>query len=575
MRTCLLALVLALAAPATALAETTTVDPAATGCARGATCKTINGAVGASQANDTIRILPGIYAEDVAVPAGKDGLVLAGDAGSLISGTGGASNLSIAAGAVSVRGLAIIKAAGTDPAVSATGGRLALTDTAVFATGGDAVAVSGADNVIQRATVLDTATANGADGIALGAGGLRVDSSVVLGGSKGVGFRVTTAEGSDPATLTLDHVSTTGAGGIALEAPDPPAQVQKVGDITLAVNASIIHGTSTASESDGQKDPLLGTQLVAPSTVKATYTSSDATQMTKAAGSPGDPEISGGGNPTADSALFRAGTALRLTPSAPVIDKGGAIAAGESDRDIDGEPRTNGAATDIGADEFTNHPPALTLSIDPAAPKTGQIVTATALAKDAEGSGDVKGYLIDWGDGKRDTTASNVIQHVYEKSGPYTVTMIAADQSLATSPVVTKAITVTDGRPPQLQVTTPKQGATVKLTRKARKKGAKPRSRAFLIKGVDADESGLASIELAITKKGSKCKQYSGSKLVGGGCTKYRFLKAKLSGNGFSLKAKRLVKGRYEIRARGTDTKGNATSGFDRAVKTLVSFKVR
>ena len=46
----------------------TTVDPAATGaCARNGTCKTIQAAVDVSEANDTIRVMPGVYKENVAL----------------------------------------------------------------------------------------------------------------------------------------------------------------------------------------------------------------------------------------------------------------------------------------------------------------------------------------------------------------------------------------------------------------------------------------------------------------------------------------------------------------------------
>ena len=54
-RSLLAALALLLAAPAAALADTTTVDPGATGtCARGATCKTINAALDVSVASDKV-----------------------------------------------------------------------------------------------------------------------------------------------------------------------------------------------------------------------------------------------------------------------------------------------------------------------------------------------------------------------------------------------------------------------------------------------------------------------------------------------------------------------------------------
>jgi len=51
----LAALALLLAAPAAALADTTTVDPGATGtCARGAMFKTINAAIDVSTASDKV-----------------------------------------------------------------------------------------------------------------------------------------------------------------------------------------------------------------------------------------------------------------------------------------------------------------------------------------------------------------------------------------------------------------------------------------------------------------------------------------------------------------------------------------
>ncbi len=564
-RACLLALTIVLAAPAVAHADTTTVDPNASGCTRGQSCKLIQDAVTASMGGDTIKILPGTYAENVSVPSGKDGLTLTGGAGVLISGVDGGSNLSVASAGVTATGLTLIKAAGADPALNATGGKLTLADAVILATGGDAVAMSGADNVIQRSTLATLATTAGADGIAFTTGGLRVDSSVVLGGGKGAAFRVTTTDGSGAATVTLDHVSTTGAGAaVALEGAGGgvPVPLMPVGDITFNVNASILHGAATAVAD-------IGGVLSQPAanTVKATYVNSDADKMTVADGA----TSTGSGNPTPDSALFRPGTLLRLKPDAPVVDKGGSRAAEESDTDIDGDPRTNGAFTDIGADEFTNHPPTLDLTVTPDAPKTGQVVTATGKATDPEGATDIKGYAVDWGDGTKNTSVSNVVQHVYAKAGTYTVTMVVADQSFATSAPVTKTITLTDGQPPQLQLTTPAAGSTVRL-------GKGKKRKPLTIKGVDADDSGLATVEIALTKKGSTCKQYTGSKLKRASCTKFTFLKAKLSGNGFKLTTKKklkLPKGSYEARVRATDVKGNATTTFDKTTKTLVAFKIR
>ncbi len=543
-RVCLLAVAAVLLVPAASQADTTV-----------AAGQKIQPAIDAAAGGTTVTVTAGSYAEDLSVPSGKDGLRLAFQPGATVAGS-----LAVASAEVTVAGLILFRTAGTDPALTGTGGKLTLTDATVFSTVGTAISTSGADNLIQRTTALTSAATDGADGISLTTGGLTVDSSIVVGGAKGTGFRVTTTDGSDDAALTLNHVTTTsglvldGAGAVPLAA---------AGDITLKVNGSIVHGASTATGDPNA--PLTG------NAVAATYTNSDATKTTLAGGA----TSTGDGIVTPDADLFKAGTALRLKRDAPVVDKGGALGA-ESDRDIDGEPRTNGATTDIGADEYTNHAPVLAVAITPDPPKTGRVVTATGTATDKNGADDILGYAVDWGDGKQDTTASNVIQHVYDRSGTYTVTMLVADRSFTTSAVVSKQITVTDGAPPQLQVTTPAGGSAVKLTRK-KKKGAKrkPKPKALLVKGVDADESGLTSVELAITRTGSKCKQYTGRKLVKAGCKRYRFVKARLKGNGFSLKVKRLARGSYEIRARGTDTKGNASTTFDTATKTLVRFKVR
>jgi hypothetical protein len=552
-RACLLSL-LALALPAAAQAATTTVDPAASGtCARGGSCTTIAGAVGVAQAADTIHVKAGSYSEAVTVPSALSGLIVNGDGGAVLGGT-----LTVAAPGVTVTGLGIINTAGTAPALTASGGNLTVADATVASTVGTALSITGGTgNRVQRASVITSEPAGASDAIKLAPGGLTVDSSIVVGGAKGAAYRVTTAAGSAAATLTLNHDTTTGTGkALILDASGGALPLMTPGSITVAVASSIIHGDSTLTAYPGLPP------LVAASTVTATFNHSDATAVTGTDGS----AIAGTGNPTPDASLFR--SKLHLKPTAPVIDQGGPLAAGESPQDVDGDPRTNGSATDIGADEYTNHPPALTFTVSPSSAETGDTVTVTGHATDPEGADDVIGYSVDWGDGtKRNQTASNVIQHVYAKPGTFTITMAAGDAGGAISNLATQEITLTDGQPPQLQLTTPRDGASVRV-------GKKP----LTVKGVDADDSGVARVELALTKVGSSCKQYTGSRLKSAGCSKYTFLAATLHGNGFKLvtrKGLRIPKGTYEVRARATDAKGNRSSTFDKATRTLVRFKVK
>lgn len=579
MKRLLAGVLLTLALPAAAQADTTTVDPASSGtCVRAGTCKTIGDAIGVSQATDVVKVLAGTYAESVTIPAALDNVTVEGAPGANIDG-----GFSIAGENVKLKGLTILRQTGTAAAVAGTGGLLEISDSLVGSFVGPAVTLgAGAENKVLRSTVASLEpAAETSDGINLNVTGsgdriLTVESSIVIGGAKSAAFRVTTAASSGNATLNLNHVTSTGVNAIVLNGAGGSLPVSAPGDITAVVKSSIIHGASTATGFEGVPNPVPALPpLVAANKVESTYTHSDASPVTDAGGA----TSTGDGTFTPDSALFGSGFRLRADATA-AIDKGGPLAAGESDKDIDGDPRVAGPASDIGADEFVNSAPELSLELSPTTAKTGQVVTATGKATDKQGNSDIVGYGTDWGDGKKDTSASNVVQHVYEKSGTYTVQMVVADKSNAFSAIVSKSITITDGSPPQLQITTPAEGASVKLTtKKPKKKGKKRKKKALTIKGVDADESGIAKVEVAITRRaGSSCQHYNGSKFVSGSCSNPTFVNATLSGNGFKVVTKKLIfkKGTYEARARATDTKGNAgPATFEKSVKTLVSFKVK
>ena len=185
------------------------------------------------------------------------------------------------------------------------------------------------------------------------------------------------------------------------------------GDIAFTANASILHGAST-STSGG----VLG------GTVSATYKDSDATAMTGSAPF--------AGNATPDDQLF--GQGLLLKSGAPVIDKGGAVASGESDKDVQGDARSIGAATDIGADEFVNHAPTVKLTLSKETADSNETVVATVAATDPEGAGDIALVGVDWGDGT--TSKGQRVEHSYGKTGTFTVTAVAADQTGAFSEAV-------------------------------------------------------------------------------------------------------------------------------------------
>jgi len=561
-RLALLPAVLLLAIPASALGAETTVDAASGAtCAQGGVCKTIGAAVGVSQAGDTLKVKAGTYSEDVTVPVALTNLVVAGEAGAVVSGS-----LAVDAPGVKVSRLTLARTAGSSvAALTATGGTFELRDSIVVSTTGPAVSVTGgAGNLVQRSTI--AAPAASADAIRLassnaGPKALTVDSSILVGGAGGAAARVVTTGVAGDAALTLNHVTAVSQGGLVLDGSGalstllPPGPA---GSITANVNSSIVHGVSSA-RANGLP--------VAGNSVNATYTNSDADLIAPAAGV----TVTKDATPrNKDGDLF--GKNLRLKPGSPAIDKGGPLAAGESDTDVDGEPRTNGAATDIGADEFVNAKPSVKFTAEPNPVRAGQTVTFTARATDPNGDGDVTTYGFDFGDGSKPQVAGSAsAAHSYAKEGTYKVQVAALDRGGAVSELATLTITVSDGTPPLVKITSPASNSKVRLNRK----GKAPRK--LRIAGLGSDVSGLEKIELAITKRTGGCAQYTGSRFVKAGCTKYRWIKARLTGNGFTLstrKGLRFKTGTYEVRARGTDKKGNATVVFSKQ-NDLVRFIVR
>jgi PKD repeat protein len=510
MKRFLAAIALTLLAPAAASAAETTVDPTASGCAAGARCPTISAAIGVSSNGDTVRVMPGAYVENVDV--NKD-LTIDADPGAVILGPASGTPLTISAAGVDVLDMIVYKAANA-PAVS-----VAATDARI----GRSTIIGLGDGIVLAATT--------------GARALTVDSTAVS--AQGVAFRATTSLLGTTA-LTLNHVTAAKAGGaVALEGGG--------GNIAFTAKGSILHGASTATD----------TNLLPTNTITATYENSDATAMTGAA--------TFAGNATPDDQLF--GEGLLLKSTAPVIDKGGPVAGGESATDLQGDNRLLGSATDIGADEYINHAPKLTLALSKDAAGTSEIITGTATVTDLDGKTDVASVTIDWGDGTVDTGAAQR-QHAYLKPGNYNVSATATDKAGATSDAASKSITVTDALAPVAQITSPKEGASVKLAGKLAK--------VLTIKGVDGDDGTVTSVEVAITRRAGGCAHYDGKTFVSAKCKQFKFVPANMTGFRFRLDTVKLkfTKGAYEVRVRATDAAGNKSTSFSKAAKSLVKFKV-
>jgi hypothetical protein len=617
------------------------------------TCKTISQALGQAQAGDTISILKGTYAESVTVPSSLSGLKIAGTGDVKITGSGTGDVLTIQAPDVQVAALAIEVPSNAGSAVRIdTDGRAALSGliasrtqsstvndpvidvagTASIASslilqqagavGTPAIASSGADgtqladviaasftgpaavfsksdkNTIQRSQLLSgEATSDRSDAVQLlsadaGARKLVVDSSILAGGPKAAGVLVKstgTAAGNE--ALELRHATVVGgAKGLDLDASQAtgttnfplPIPGTAAGSINARVASSIVHPASTAK---GFKADALGTNGTS-NAVALSFADSDSPPAE--AQSDNATVDMGNSTNTPDSQLFAKG--YRLRQDAPVIDKGGAVEPGESAKDVNGDARQVGGATDKGADEFVNLAPKAVLDVAPASVRQDQLVGyAATQSTDPEqvnnAGGGITEYQWDFGDGAKQTTTSPTTLHSYPNIGTYTVTLVVKDKGGLSSAPVTKTVTVTDGKPPVATFLTPADGAKLKLNPK---KHGKRRKLQLTLLGKATDASGVAKVELTIyatkrTEKGKKlgkgqCLFYTGRTFSKKACTKEVWLTVTPSGEGWRLKTKKGVRippGRYAARVRATDKTGLLSTTFTVKDRSLVRFTVK
>ena len=621
------------------------------------TCKTIGQAVAAAQPSDTISILKGTYAENVTIPSSLTGLTMTGADGVTIAPTGSsdvltvqatglkASNLTIStpadggsavrvdsSGGATFTKLTATRTAGAavaDPLVDNAGAReldasallvqvakagtpvidssgtggLTLADVVAANFAGPVVTISASDkNAIVRSTLL-SAEQQGATSSAVsltsanaGARALTADSSIMLGGPAAPSVAVTTTGTSaGDATLTLRHDTLPDGAkqGIALDASGahgtgavgiPPAAGAPSGNITATVSSSIVHPASSATGYQSSDGGLLTTS----NKVTLTFDHSDAPPATTAGGATAD---MGGASNTPKEQLFAKGFTLRA--DAPVIDKGGPVANGESTKDVQGDPRTAGAATDIGADEFVNQPPKADFNVTNANPKQGEFIGILSSSSDPEqlsgAGGGIVEYTWDFGDGSAKVTSSSPATiHAWANLGTYTITLTVKDKQGLTASA-TKTVTVKDGTPPDVTTSTPTEGKTLKLNPTVKRRVGKKHHKRTVIKklkpypftaiGKVADSAGVSKVEVALyLTSGKTCRFYTGRTFSTQDCAKGTWLPATLQGDAWQFitrKGLRIKAGHYVLRVRATDANGNVTTTFSKATHTLVHFRVK
>lgn len=516
------------------------------------------------------------------------------------------------AGGARISGGYFVQAAGTGPVVLSRGtGGVALVDSVAISSVGHGVTITdSADNSIVRSTVVSAAP-GAADAVRLAAADTTSAKKLVLESSyllpsaadntDSAGLRVvTTGDDAGDVVVVGRHLTIAkGQRGIVISsaaAQGPGAvplirEANPAGNITATFVGTIAHGASaTRPVNEATAHPGGG---VAPTNTAAnsaalTFSHSDAPAGTASGGA----KVEMGGAQNTDDALLFAPNAVKLRADSEALDRGGPL-GDESGTDVDREPRLNGAATDIGADEFHNKAPSALFGATATAIKESQAVGFISGSTDPEqnAGGGIVEYQWTFGDGRTETTTVGGVAHTYEKIGTYDVTLRVKDRQGALSePSKVQTISVADGTAPVLSLAVPTDGQTIRLHRK------KGKVLPLTIFGSWTDPSGIAQVEVAlrvvkrdkVAKKKKKkrarrsaaatCEFYSGRLLARKRCDRPIWIKAVTTANGFALQTRKglkLPKGRYELRLRATDTAGNRTTGFAVRDKTLAAFRVR
>ncbi|HYF25427.1 MAG TPA: PKD domain-containing protein [Baekduia sp.] len=415
---------------------------------------------------------------------------------------------------------------------------------------------------------------------------LVVDSSILAGGTSAAGLHVETLaaggldlDGSQAGDVDVDLFHATIAG--AARSIDVDALANRVGvapstgvgNVDVRAERSIVHGDVTVENYDASL-PL--TQ--ASNTAKVAIVESDSPAA--ASNSSGSTvEVSGNVSNT-DAALFAAPAArvYLLRVGSPAIDKAGPVRAGEGDKDVEGEPRLTGPATDLGADEFANKPPLARLAVDPSTVRQEQVVTFDASRSvDPEQTygGGLAQYRFEFGDGTSETSTSPKVQHAYKDVGSYQARVTVTDQAGATAASAPVTVQVADGVVPAVKVLQPSDGQRFNrfTTRKVRIKGSKrtrtvKRTTLIRFQGTASDASGLDRVELTIQlgdASGTRCRYLDPKKgvIVSSRCSAPVSFRVALRDGIWAYRTKSSTKlrtGVYRVTATAFDKTGNTAT---------------
>ena len=587
------AAVLALAAPAAAQAATYTVAAGGGTCGGGDTsCESLVEAAGAVAGGDTVQIAPGVYNEAPTFTA--PGVTITGSTsapGVIVTGTitfsGSGTTPSV------LEKLVVAPSVPASPAVGVSGSAgVAVRDAFLLSAAGSGMAISnGTGNELTRTTVVSGAATGAAVDVQAGTApvNLVLSSSILSGGEGGSGLLVRTGVGTllpgsaAPATVTARHVTIAGsANAIALDSSAAVGLLTApAGSITATVTDSIVHGGTPRSANPGV--PL----VAAGNTATLTLTRTD--------------------QAIPDGQLFvsPARRNFHLRADAPVIDKG-QVTPGDSATDVDGQPRENGAASDLGADEFVNGTPTASFAVTTPNPRSSHPITFDASGStDREGAfgGGISEYRWTFGDGTTETTTTPTVNHTYGGQGAVAVQLVVVDRQGGTSQPATIGLRIADGTPPVVIVTSPRPNRTFPLVATTTKtvtangvtRDVRTRKRARIGFGGRAkDPSGVTAVHISLQRlvRGTEARRgarasaakkkrdcvwlHAKRGLIVRRCDRPILIKARLRGRKWAYIVPRDIKlgpGTYRVSAYGTDGAGSFGNAAPKA-RRVVRFKL-
>lgn len=193
------------------------------------------------------------------------------------------------------------------------------------------------------------------------------------------------------------------------------------------------------------------------------------------------------------------------------------------------------------------------------------------------GGNTITKYVFNYGDGIQETTYQHLMMHGYHDPGTYSATVTVTDsngQTAASSPVT---VTVRDGLPPAVAITSPRPGQHVHLGHHG-----------VLITGTASDPgpgaTGVRSVQLALGFLSTPssfhgCIWFDGKhRFKVRTCSRPLFFGADLQSNGqfsFRLKARlRWPRGQYGVRVRATDWAGNTSQFYAVKLRTILAFRL-